>query len=164
MRNRLLWLAGVVLLIPSPSDGHDHTADFFFAWSYAHASHLWGPHVAAAKTLPDKRFSLVGDWALNDGARDENDSKRTVGAGIRYMFADGTEDEHVPFAQVLIECARSRVERVQVDYFAVALGGGYDWYWRGNDSPWGIRVAGDVVLNAGGVFPRVTGGLVIRKR
>lgn len=164
MRRRALWLVLVVLLLPTSARAHDHNADFYFAVCYANASHLGGPQVAVATTLPYKPLSVVVDFGRNYGSHEGRDLDwTTFMGGIRWMIAP-REARHIPFVQALVGGGRISTRSFSETDESVSVGGGYEYivHHDTKSTAWGLRVAADLVKTGDDWFKRVSAGAVLR--
>ncbi len=167
MRIRRPWLVVVVLLLtPAAASADDHTADFFGAFAFAHASKLWGIHTSLAIALPEvvhQDLSLVADLTLHIGTHDEQDVTRvTYMGGIRYTPTGMRHPRHQVFGQVLGGGVHDGGPATS-NKWALAVGGGYEYLFREKSRGWGVRGEVDrVFVRDREDFLRVSAGIVYR--
>jgi hypothetical protein len=167
MRSRRLSIVVVVLLlVPTAARAHDHTADFFSAFCYAHASNLFGVQQSVAVTLPwpdNDDLSFVFDTSAHMGTHDGDPRTRVaVLVGARYTFEGLINAKNLLSVHALGGGVRDAGVITQADP-AFAFGGGYEFLQGGNPLGWGFRAQVDYVVSGGENFPRFSGGLVFRK-
>jgi hypothetical protein len=155
----------VLLLIPTAARAHDHVADFFGAFCYAHASNLAGVQQSLAIALPfwEKDISFVTDTSFHVGKHDGEPLTRvSYLLGLRYTPTGMQHPSHLFSVHGLVGGVRDGGLNTNNDW-AVALGGGYEYLLDGNPEGWGFRTQVDYVISGGENFPRISGGIVFRR-
>jgi len=171
MRFRPLWLALVLVALPSSVFADDHRAGVFFGASFASSSSLLGVHGALVYTpsVDQPRFGIVvADVSVHSGSEGDDDITRKSfmsGARVAFPLTTTSGGRHVPALQVLVGAVGSGTDDGTVA--AGAISAQWDFIPRPHsDAPdWAFRVQADYVL-VGDLdnYARVSAGVVYRHR
>lgn len=167
MRRRFCFVIAL-LLVPTAAHAHDHKAAAFLGFSFADASNLPGTQFSWDQAIPSNhKVNIVGSVDFHGGEHENVDIKRFVYlVGARYEFVKigvGVEPSRfVPSVHFLTGSVIDNAGPQQGGSAAIAMGGALDILKQKVDSPWGVRLQAEFVVNSGKNYGKYSAGLLYR--
>ena len=162
MQVRRFWLVPIALLIPAAAQAHEHRMGAYGGITVRSGSVLTGGHAALAFPLWKdergiRRWSIVFDSSTHDGSDDHRESN--IMSGIRYDFAWKSDQETIPFLQLLVGGAKSKAGGSSDWDGGFAVGGGLEQ----SIGKSGLAVRGQIdVIISDSTSTRASFGIVAR--